>query len=105
MILFHVDFPTVMILELLRTELTVISGGQVWMRRLYVNPHVVHIPTSLSTQQTNDTTAINILLAVRLHVVVSVLPGSGHFCRLEIPIGFPLYLCVEGQGVDNLGKS
>ena len=64
-----------MILELLRTELTVISGGQVWMRRLYVNPHVVHIPALLSTQQTNNTAPINSLLAVGLQVVVRIWEG------------------------------
>ena len=103
MILFHVDFPTVMTLELLVTMLAVISRGEVGMRSLYVHPHVVHIPAPLATQQTNNTstTAINILLAVGLHVVVR----SRQFCWLLIPIGVRLYLCVEGRGVDNLGKS
>ena len=64
MILFCVDFPTVMTRELLITDLAVISGGEMGMRRFYVHPHVVHVPAPLSTQLTNYT--ITILLAVGL---------------------------------------
>lgn len=76
MILFCVDFQTVMALELLGTEFAVIDGREVWMDSLYVLPHVVHVPTPLATQPTDDTstTVIHILLAVGLHVAVSVLP-------------------------------
>ena len=103
MILFHVDFPTVMTRELLITDLAVISGGEMGMRRFNVHPHVVHVPAPLSTQLTNYT--ITILLAVGLQVVVSVSQASRQFCWRVIPIGLWLYLCVEGQGVDDLGKS
>ena len=75
MILFHVDFPTIMTLELLGTELADIAGGEVCMGSLYVLPHVVHIPAPFATQQTNDTTAINSLLAVGLQVVVRIWEG------------------------------
>ena len=73
------------------------------MRSLNVYPHVVHVPAPLATQQTDNTstTAVNILLAVGLHVVVR----PRQFCWLVIPIWVRLYLCVEGRGVDNLGKS
>ena len=73
------------------------------MCSLNVHPHVVHVPAPLATQQTDDTstTAVNILPAVGLHVVVR----PRQFCWLVIPIGVRLYLCVEGRGVDNLGKS
>jgi len=72
MILFHVDFPTVMALELLGTELADIAWGEVCMGRLNVLPHVVHIPAPFATQQTDNTAAINSLLAVGLQVVVRI---------------------------------
>ena len=75
MILFHVDFPTIMTLELLGTELADITGGEMCMGSLNVLPHVVHIPAPFATQQTNDTTAINSLLAVGLQVVVRIWEG------------------------------
>ena len=106
MILFRVQFPTVMALELLCTELAVISGGEVGVDGLNVLPHVVHVPAPLATQLTNNTgtALINIPLAVGLQVVISVLPRTGQFCRLLV-IGIRLYLCVERQGVDNHWKS
>ena len=95
-----------MTLELLCTELAVISGGEVGVDSLDVLPHVVHVPAPLSTQLTNNTgtALINIPLAVGLQVVVSVLPRTRQFCRL-LEIGIRLYLCVERQGVDNHGES
>ena len=74
-ILFHVDFPTVMTLELLGTELAVIARREVWMCSLNVLPHVVHIPAPLSTEQTNNTAPIQSLLAVGLQVVVRIWEG------------------------------
>ena len=71
-VLFHVDFPTVMTLELLGTELAVIARREVWMCSLNVLPHVVHIPALLSTEQTNNTAPIQSLLAVGLQVVVRI---------------------------------
>ena len=75
MILFHVDFPTVMTLELLGTELADITGGEMCMSSLNVLPHVVHIPAPLSTEQTNNTAPIQSLLAVGLQVVVRIWEG------------------------------
>ena len=72
MILFHVDFQTVMILELLGTELAHIARGKVFMGSLYVLPHLVHIPAPLATQETNKTTTISSLLAVGLQVIVRI---------------------------------
>lgn len=75
MILFHVDFPTVMALELLGTELADIAWREVCMGSLNVLPHVVHIPAPFATQQTDNTAAINSLLAVGLQVVVRIWEG------------------------------
>ena len=75
MVLFHVDFPTVVTLELLGTELAVIARGEVCMGSFNVLSHVVHIPAPLSTQQTNNTAPINSLLAVGLQVVVRIWEG------------------------------
>ena len=71
------------------------------MCSLNVHPHVVHVPAPLATQQTDYTSAaaVNVLLAVGLHVVVR----PRQFCWWVIPIG--VRLCVKGRGVDNLGKS
>ena len=72
MILFHVDFQTVMILELLGTVLANIARGKMLIGSLYVLPHLIHISAPLSTQETNKTTAISSLLAVGLQMVVRI---------------------------------
>ena len=64
-----------MALELLGTQLTLIARGEVCMRRLKVLSQVVHIPASLPAQQANYATAINGLLAVRLHMLVRICEG------------------------------
>ena len=75
MILFHVDFQTVMALELLGTKLAEITRGEVCMGSFYVFSHVVHIPALLATEQANNTTAITSLLAVGLQMVVRIWEG------------------------------
>ena len=76
MIFLHVNLPAVVALKLLTTCLTFISRGELWVGRLNVLPHVVHVPAPLAAHEAQVARAFRGSLAVGLQVPIGIWEGS-----------------------------
>ena len=76
MVFLHVNLPAVVALKLLSTCLTFIARGELWMSRLNVLSHVVHVPSPLAAHQAEVARAFRGSLTVGLQVPIWIWEGS-----------------------------
>ena len=76
MVFLHVNLPAVVALKLLATCLTFIARGELWMGRLNVLSHVVHVPSPLAAHQAEVARAFRGSLTVGLQVPIWIWEGS-----------------------------